>query len=191
MREIRLMIVFMISLLAVETSFADFIKYTDKDGTLCFVDDMSKVPKQYRKNIIHDDQDVPAVQTKNSRREPRQQGSASGKRVTVCCNEIYAYTINGHDLSDYLDARGYPYTVRYVMKSKDDARECAEFKCKSRADLEYSSCLREVSKDISRYMPFVVMNGDDATPWNEPQEIIRIIDKFFNVDPDSPFIWKK
>lgn len=188
MSKVRLVMAILAGMLAGGNCWADMIKYTDKDGTMCFVDELSKVPKQFRKNIIRDDQDEPVIQTKSSRKESRQQNSSS-RRVTVCVNSLALYTVNGHDLSDFLTARRYPHTVRNVMKSKDDALECAELLCRSRADLEFSSCMNEILTDVTRHMPFVAIDGKDVTGWNQPAEIMRVIDKYFNVDPNTPFVW--
>ena len=45
-------LLFWVSFLFPGKSHCEFYKYVDKDGTLCFVDDMSKIPPEYRDNLI-------------------------------------------------------------------------------------------------------------------------------------------
>lgn len=72
----RLILVLVIALLlsAASKSFADFYKYIDKNGILCFADDLQSVPEQYRAtaNIVRNEREIepkPAIQKQPVRAE--------------------------------------------------------------------------------------------------------------------------
>ena len=173
----------------VETSYAELIKYTDKDGTLCFADDLGKVPKRYRQNIIRDEEEG-AVQIINSEDQSRQTNSAGNSEneiVQICyglSNFISLY--KGHILTCFLNARDYPYHL-YDVKNRDNIIPCAEFWCKLHLKNDSPNCIKETSEKIHFITPFTVI-GNRLFPTTK-SHILKEIDMHFNVNPKTRVKW--
>lgn len=182
------------------TSYADLIKYTDNNGTLCFVDDLGKVPKKYIKNIIREEEEG-ATQVVTSRDVPLQQSSNNGEVVHICYAVAQSdyLQVAGRDVTDFLEARGYPY-VFHLATDLVSAKSCFEFWCKWDVTVRYpgrdfDACiesLRKKANPVDRYkaseiFPFIAIGTKIyTTNVNYRQKL----DEYFHVDYYTPIVWK-
>lgn len=163
-------------LLVAAPAYADLIKYTDKDGTLCFVDDLGKVPARYRQNIIRDEEESAAqiIVPDDQARQTSTDRYSEKEPVTVCYGlsslPAGAGESSGHDISCFLDARKYPYKMLKVTNDPTNTRVCAEYYCrKSKKRIE---CIENVMKNLESRMPIIVfgdrlLEGDGIDKWKE------------------------
>lgn len=165
-----------------EHCFAEMIKYTDKNGTICFVDDLSKVPKQYRKRIIRDDAEAVTVTTPSEQVQTR---NTEGDRVQVCSGNSGVERGAGGDITDFLYRRGYDFHTRVVTGNTKHSKACAEMWCKLWQKDQSSACVTQAIKQIEDNVPFVVV-GEMFFPTTD-SSINVSIDRYFHVDPKSPY----
>lgn len=181
------MFVSLISCLVFELSYGEIIRYTDKDGILCFADDLGSVPKKYRKNIIRDEEER-AEQIINSETESSVITSAgnSGKEIVRICSGLSGLDSlgNGHNLTCFLDARDYPYRLLNVTDNPSNTKACAEYWCRLNKNNDSAVCIKETADRIHWIMPFTVI-GNNLHPGTK-SNILKEIDLHFNADPDSP-----
>ena len=188
MKKIGSFIIWAILCLAVETSYAELIKYTDKDGTLCFADDISTVPKMYRKNIIRTEEEFASD-------NPPQQQTATGNGMVQLCfyKMIEKRRGDRHDLTDFLAARNYNYRTRDVNGNPEKLKLCAELSCitevKYQKDYSMQDCIKNRSRAFSTGqglpLTFVGEKRYDGTMLDLAKEI----DRYFNVVPNTPIQW--
>lgn len=188
MKMVHFTVVFLLFIAAM--SHADLIKYTDKDGTLFFVDDLGKVPKKYRQNIIRDE-DVSAAQTttlEDQSRQTRSAGNGENEAVQICYGlSGFDSLNNGHIMTCFLNARDYPYDLLKVTDNPVNTKICAEYWCRQHKKDDSPGCVRETSQKIHWVMPFTVI-GTRLFPTTK-SHILKEIDRHFNVDPGSPVKW--
>jgi len=127
-----------------------------------------------------------------------QNGPGGGGLVQICYNGGIP-SINGRDLTDFLAARGYDYRTRNTSDKPDNARLCAELWCNGKAqkakNFDPNKCINEKtemfvdnSKDNGRIMPFTAIG--DKVFQDASMDIRKVIDKHFNVDPNTPIKWQ-
>lgn len=184
MKKMNSIIVFLMLCFFVDASYAELIKYTDKDGTLCFVDDPGKVPKKYRHNIIRDEEEV-VVQT-DSRNESRQQGATNRNMDdnAIICHNGFLKTINGHDISDFIAARGHYSSVYNVSKNPEHKKLCADLYCSFKdrsSSLDITTCMKEkLAEDTTYYYHFILIKGEMILS-TDPDVALKLVDKFYNI----------
>jgi len=118
-------VVAVILLVAVGVCQAEVYKYTDSRGELHFVDDISKVPKKYRKQVASVDPQgnvsvldatpkALAAQGRTAPAPPQQQTASSGG-VTV---EVFMTSWGGYckKMVRFLNEKGIPYTAYDIEK---------------------------------------------------------------------------
>ena len=175
-------------------SYADTFSYTDSEGTMHFVDDVASVPNKYRKQMKHD-KDERETAKASSRVDSSQSSSSSGDLVQICYNSGIP-RINGRDLTDFLAARGYDYRTRNTSDKPGNARLCAELWCNGSTqaanNFDSNKCIAENTekfiKNDSSAMPFNAIG--DKVFRNASMNMRNIIDKHFNVDPNTPIKWQ-
>ena len=123
-------VVAVILLVAVGVCRADVYKYTDGTGELHFVDDISKVPKKYRKQVeIGDSQGnvsvmdaAPAsssVQKRASQEPPKENAYSGSTNVEVFITSWCGYC---KKMVRFLNEKRIPYTAYDIEKDSDAAR---------------------------------------------------------------------
>lgn len=195
MKNINYIFVCLMLCFFVDASYAELIKYTDKNGTLCFVDDPGKVPKKYRHNIIRDEEEV-SMQITDSQNEAYQQGSINrnmNDNATICYNG-FLKSINGHDITDFIAARGHSSSVYNVSKNPEHKRFCADLWCRHRDEsspLEITACMKEkLAQDTTYYYHFIIVK-DKMILSTDPGVAVKLIDEIYNIDPNTPHNFKR
>jgi hypothetical protein len=186
----------------VETSYAELIRYTDKNGTLCFVDDLGKVPARYRQNIIRDEEEI-ATQIINSQDVATKQNFNSSEVVHVCYSVApRVLSINAdHDVQDFLEARGYPY-VLHLATDLESAKPCYELWCKWDVAIrrtpgrDFDSCIQYYHQkpehndgSIHTMFPFMYI-GDKVFTHRMQKQLNNIIDEYFHTATNTPVVFK-
>ena len=118
-------VVAVILLVAVEVCRAEVYKYTDSKGDLHFVDDISKVPKKYRKQAENTEPQgnvsgmdaTPASrapQRRMAQEQPQQQNISSGSANV----EVFMTSWCGYckKMVRFLNEKGIPYTAYDIEK---------------------------------------------------------------------------
>jgi hypothetical protein len=173
------------------TSYADLIRYTDQSGTLCFADDLSKVPKKYRQNIIRDQEESP-VQVQDVGEQSRLTDTANNGNndvVHICYSDgrmgldtIYL----SHNITCFLNARGYPYNLLKWSASRENKKTCAEYWCRLYKKDNSQRCITDTTI-FSNHEPFVVIGARLYT--GTGKDLLTILDRNFKVDPSTPIEW--
>ena len=184
------LLLLLICCLFAATSYAELIKYTDKDGTLCFADDISTVPKKYRKNIIRDEEES-SVQTTDS----RQKGSSSSydNDDAIICYNGFLKSINGLDITHFIAARGYSSRLYDVTKNPEHKRLCADLYCRHNDGVDISRCMKDkLAEDTRLYYHFIIIRDNMILDTDPVYPTARnLIDKFYNIDPKTPYNFKQ
>lgn len=128
-------VVAVILLVAVGVCWAEVYKYTDTNGELHFVDDISNVPKKYRKQLNDTDSQgnvnvmdaAPAArrpQGRTAQKEPEQQ-SVSSDSTSV---EVFMTSWCGYckKMVRFLNEKGIPYTAYDIEKDSAAANTYKE-----------------------------------------------------------------
>ena len=125
-------VVVVILLVAVGVSRAEVIRYTDSQGVLHFVDDISKVPKKYRKQVENAESQgnlsvmdaAPASRTPLVRTALEQQNRSSGSANV----EVFLTSWCGYckKMVQFLNEKGIPYTAYDIEKDAAAARSYDE-----------------------------------------------------------------
>jgi len=201
MKIIQYTIVLMLFFAA--TSYAELIRYTDNDGTLCYADDLGKVPAKYRQNIIRDEEEEIATQLVTSQDVAAKQNFNSSEVVHVCYSVApRVLSINAtHDVQDFLEARGYPY-VLHSATDLESAKPCYELWCKWDVAIrrtpgrDFDSCIQYYQQKsehndtrIQSIFPFMYI-GDKIITHRAAKQLNNIIDGYFHVAPNTPVVFK-
>jgi glutaredoxin len=124
-------VIAVILLVAVGVCRAEIYRYTDSTGELHFVDDISKVPKKYRKQVNDAESQgnvsvmdaAPASRPPQGRTalEPTQQQNTSAGSATV---EVFMTSWCGYckKMVRFLNEKGIPYTAYDIEKDSAAAR---------------------------------------------------------------------
>jgi hypothetical protein len=174
---------------AVKPSYADLIRYTDQNGTLCFADDLSNVPKKYRQNIIRDE-DESAVQVLSD--DP----SASGEKIVRICmyDTIEKRMGDRHDLTDFLAARGYSYRTLNVHGNPANLNLCAELECKNNIktinkDRKLPECIKSLAGLFNTGQGLPITYIGEKPRSGTMLDLRNEIDTYFGTDPRTPVQW--
>ena len=126
-------VVAVILLVDVGVCGADIYKYTDNKGELHFVDDISKVPKKYRKKVESGEPQgnvsvmdaTPAAAQRRPAHEPVQQQNTYSGNAAV---EVYITSWCGYckKMVRFLNEKGIPYTAYDIEKDSAAARTYRE-----------------------------------------------------------------
>ena len=128
-------VIAVILLVAVGVGRAEIYKYTDGTGELHFVDDISKVPKKYRKQMESGDSQgnvnymdaAPSARGAKGRtaQEPPQQQSTYSGSTNV---EVFITSWCGYckKMVRFLNEKGIPYTAYDIEKDSAAARAYRE-----------------------------------------------------------------
>lgn len=126
-------IVAVILLVAVGVCRAEVYRYTDSKGELHFVDDISKVPKKYRKqaenaepqgNVSGMDAAPASPKKRTAQESPQQQSTPSGSANV----EVFMTSWCGYckKMVRFLNEKGIPYTAYDIEKDSAAARTYRE-----------------------------------------------------------------
>ena len=128
-------VVAVILLVAVGVCRAEICRYTDSQGVLHFVDDISKVPKKYRKQVDNAEpqgnvsvMDATPVsrspQGRTAHESPQQQNIYSGSANV----EVFMTSSCGYckKMVRFLNEKGIPYTAYDIQKDAAAARTFRE-----------------------------------------------------------------
>lgn len=181
------------------TSYAETIKYVDDKGTLSFVDDLGKVPKKYRKNVIQE-KEQDAVQVISGDSGSRQEGAVGDGMVQICLHRTIEKDdrLDPHDLTDFLAARDYNYRTRDVSRNPENLAQCSNMYCKSYVKQMNDKGLKDYNmKNCTESIARVFASGE-ALPMTfigekfyqgTSMDLSSIIDKYFGVNPRTPVKW--
>lgn len=160
MKQPMLLTVLLLLTFALPAS-AELYKYTDAKGELHFVDDISKVPKKYRKQLENAEpqgnanfmDSAPASQPPQERteQEPPEQRRVSSPSTNV---EVFMTSWCGYcrKMIKFLNEKGIPYTTYDIEKDSAAARAYRELGVRG------VPVVRVGSHVVSGYNPEAVMS---------------------------------
>ncbi len=118
------LLVIIMALTAATSLYAEIYRYTDNQGRLFYVDDISKVPQQYRRQL-DDAEPLPELSVMDATKPSGIQPVYEEKRkVANASVELFVTSWCGYcrKLEQFLDAKGVHYT-RYDIEKDADARQ--------------------------------------------------------------------
>lgn len=163
---------------------AEVIKFTDDKGTVSFVDDLSKVPKKYRKNVIREQQQD-AVRVVSEDSPPGQTGSVGGDVVQLCYYRSLSRDEGGQTLLDFLKEERRTYRAMDLYRHPEYIDECVSIYCNYFTNTSIAKaqnttmelCVRDSSKMFRAGvgLPFIQYRGKYYQ--NDSNEFILSINK--------------
>jgi len=126
---VKLLVVFILLSFVAGPASAEVYRYTDNQGQLHFVDDIAKVPKKYRKQLVNQ---KPAAEISIMETPPALKGKSQesdsvqpqAKQAVSSGVEVFVTSSCGYcrKMLRFLNEKGIPYKVRDIEQDNEAAR---------------------------------------------------------------------